>query len=371
MRSFPVMVAGAPAIPSAPAVPRAMVSKSVDLLFIGGLSLAVTVLILAFGRAPFDQQVPALATYTLTAVVTWPHFLASYRLLYSSRDQVLAYKRASLYFPIALAAYSIFAVTQCVAHPVHIQLLGLAAGVYLARHYTGQTWGMMASFSGITGTPFTAGERRIARLSLDMIMTWQILWAIGRSSVAVWPSVAPWVQVMNSHWMYVDVLGVASFALGLLALVKVTRRLGRLPDARVLVPWLALYGWYALLRKDPTTLVVVQLAHALQYLIFPLRIEENRRQAHPAQRIDPRRAIVWLAGLCVVSLAVFAGIPQLFSASFADAQGVGEVPVAFTAAFVYFVNIHHYFIDGCLYKLRNPAVRRDLFAHLAPAKQSA
>jgi hypothetical protein len=28
------------------------------------------------------------------------------------------------------------------------------------------------------------------------------------------------------------------------------------------------------------------------------------------------------------------------------------------------VNIHHYFIDGCLYKLRNPEVRRDLFAHL-------
>ena len=31
---------------------------------------------------------------------------------------------------------------------------------------------------------------------------------------------------------------------------------------------------------------------------------------------------------------------------------------------IYVVVIHHYFIDGALYKLRNPQVRRDLFAHL-------
>jgi hypothetical protein len=28
------------------------------------------------------------------------------------------------------------------------------------------------------------------------------------------------------------------------------------------------------------------------------------------------------------------------------------------------IALHHYFIDGALYKLRNPDVRRDLFAHL-------
>ena len=29
-----------------------------------------------------------------------------------------------------------------------------------------------------------------------------------------------------------------------------------------------------------------------------------------------------------------------------------------------FVNIHHYFIDGAIWKIRNPQVRKDLFAHL-------
>jgi len=29
-----------------------------------------------------------------------------------------------------------------------------------------------------------------------------------------------------------------------------------------------------------------------------------------------------------------------------------------------FFNIHHYFTDGVVWKLRNPAVREDLFGHL-------
>ena len=31
------------------------------------------------------------------------------------------------------------------------------------------------------------------------------------------------------------------------------------------------------------------------------------------------------------------------------------------------VNLHHYFIDGVIWKIRNPKVRRDLFAHLSVA----
>jgi hypothetical protein len=33
-------------------------------------------------------------------------------------------------------------------------------------------------------------------------------------------------------------------------------------------------------------------------------------------------------------------------------------------AILAFLNIHHYFTDGVVWKLRNPAVREDLFGHL-------
>jgi hypothetical protein len=31
-----------------------------------------------------------------------------------------------------------------------------------------------------------------------------------------------------------------------------------------------------------------------------------------------------------------------------------------------FINVHHYFTDGVIWKISNPAVRRELFAHITP-----
>ncbi len=31
-----------------------------------------------------------------------------------------------------------------------------------------------------------------------------------------------------------------------------------------------------------------------------------------------------------------------------------------------FINIHHYFTDGVIWKISNPEVRKDLFAHVLP-----
>jgi hypothetical protein len=35
-----------------------------------------------------------------------------------------------------------------------------------------------------------------------------------------------------------------------------------------------------------------------------------------------------------------------------------------------FINIHHYFTDGVIWKISNPEVRKDLFAHVVPADKA-
>ena len=35
------------------------------------------------------------------------------------------------------------------------------------------------------------------------------------------------------------------------------------------------------------------------------------------------------------------------------------------------INIHHYFTDGVIWKISNPEVRRELFAHVVPAEDGA
>jgi hypothetical protein len=344
--------------------PRAaMVSPTIDALCIGGLSIAVCAALLAFGPVPLDKHLPPLVPYVLTAVITWPHFLASYRLLYATRDSIQTYRTASLYFPVALAGYGLFAIARSPATALHVNLLALLAGTYLARHYAGQTWGMIASFSHLAKVPPSAIERGVMQWSLRLIMAWHIVWASARGVAGVAPSLTPLALRLDAH---VDPIAGVSFALGLAMFGMMAKRTGAPPPLRVVLPWLALYGWYALLRRDPGSMFVVQLAHALQYLVFPLRIEETRRD-RSARPITARRVVAWIVPLILLSVAAFAGIPTLFRLCYLGTGGAGDLSDAFTSVFVSFVNIHHYFIDGCLYRLRNPAVRRDLFAHIQPA----
>jgi hypothetical protein len=60
--------------------------------------------------------------------------------------------------------------------------------------------------------------------------------------------------------------------------------------------------------------------------------------------------------LLVGSALVFGGIPWV-----ADEMGPGANSVWVVIASV--INIHHYFIDGCIWRISNPVVSKELFAH--------
>src|SRR2546423_14276538 len=54
-------------------------------------------------------------------------------------------------------------------------------------------------------------------------------------------------------------------------------RAGRIAPLRAWIPWIAIFAWYgAMARIGLPALFIVQIAHALQYLIFPFRAEMNR-----------------------------------------------------------------------------------------------
>jgi hypothetical protein len=130
---------------------------------------------------------------------------------------------------------------------------------------------------------------------------------------------------------------------------------------RVCVPWLALVAWYLSMAIDPSMLLVIQVAHALQYLAFPIRAELNHAsQMDMKSRHWSFHMALWL----VLGFAVFEGIEPLFGATYRLAGGHGELASFVAPLLITCIAVHHYFIDGALYKLRNPRVRALLFAHL-------
>jgi hypothetical protein len=212
---------------------------------------------------------------------------------------------------------------------------------------------------------FDKSERFLIRTGLRILLVWQVTWFF-------------YTQVRNPAvvrpaYLVISLGTVVALGLGITGLVKMRLRTGKLPPIRALVAWLALFVWYAVLARDPKAIFWIQIAHALQYLSFPIRVEINRTTA--ARSLSAARVIghmvLYGAGLLVVSYIVAQVVPG-------SAMGVvgnifGEQPgLAAPILVLMFVNIHHYFTDGVIWKISNPEVRKELFAHVprGPATKS-
>ncbi len=334
-----------------------VISPTVDFLSVGGLSLLVLLPLLLTGRTELVWLGAGAQAYVATAI-NMPHFLASYRLVYRDGATMRRHPWAAFGIPALLVAACVVALWE----PVVVgTLLVTISSVYLAWHYTGQVWGMMAVHAQLAGVRWDPGERRLVKWSLHILLAWHLAWFLVtqlRDPTRVRPL-----------YLAVSAATLVAVALGVVAFWRLARRTGQAVPLLVVTPWLALLVWYAAMARDPRALFWVQIAHALQYLAFPLRVELNdaaeRRQRQPARAALP--VAVHAAAYAALLLAASWVVAQLVPVALMGAVGraFGEAPGnAAPILLLAFINIHHYFTDGVLWKLRNPEVQRQLFAHV-------
>ena len=349
------------------AAPRAaIISPFVDALCVGGLSLLVLVPLLSHGWSDLLLVSPGVQVW-LGALVNMPHFLASYRMVYRTRASIRAHPWAAIYVPGLLLSCCVAAVVASQWTPFPVTALLTISSTYLAWHYTGQAWGMIATFTYLEGASFNPRERRLVRGSLYILMAWHVVWFY-HLGYGDYFDITPVYEALSLLTAVALMMGVAGFSLH-------KSRTGRLAPPRAWIPWIAIFVWYGTMaRVGLPALFIVQTAHALQYLIFPLRVEVNRtRRDTPGstsrERVARHMAVYLVALLCG---SIVAAIALPLGAMAVVTDWLGSRPGQFVGfAISAFFNIHHYFTDGVVWKLRNPGVREDLFGHLvnpAPAR---
>ncbi len=338
-----------------------IINPTVDTVAIGGLSILVLLFLLSV-EPSWNQGQPAQRFVILTALLNWPHFMATYALMYRSSDTVERYPWASKWVPALLGAASVAAVVLQVVFESGIatQLLSLVAGAYLAWHYTGQAWGMMASFSYLGGAGIQDGERTWVRSGLRVLLAWHVIWFLHIFVFRGPPNGI--IETFNQIYSFATYTLIPLGAiLGIIGLVQYRNRIGRTPSLQVLVPFAAIVVWYCAMAINPFAIFWVQLSHALQYLLFPMRVEINRGVT---KNRSPFRSVALFVSLALgLSLLVFELSPRVL-AWVAPAGSYAVIKVAIGN----FINIHHYFADGVLWKISNPAVRKELFSHLRGAE---
>jgi hypothetical protein len=331
----------------------------VDFLCVGGLSLLVFVPMLLSGRSDL-VFVGAGAQAFLATAINMPHFMASYRLVYRSRETIMKHKWASIYVPSILIVYSAIALWEAQSSRALLAILIAVSSAYLAWHYTGQVWGMMASYAYLGGARFEAVERTLIRTGLRILLAWQVTWFL-------------YTQLVNPDkirplYVLVSAGTAVAFVLGAIGIVRMWRRTGKMLPVQALVAWLAIFAWYAVLARDPKALFWVQIAHAIQYLAFPFRVELNRSTR--SSRSVVGHMALYVGGLLLASVLIARVVPA--SAMSVVGNMFGEEPgKAAPIIILMIINIHHYFTDGVIWKLSNPEVRQELFAHVPSARSAA
>ena len=84
--------------------------------------------------------------------------MAAYRLVYTRRN-IHKHPIATLWTPLALAGYILFALVMASTDDSYVLPFLTVGAAYLAIHYTGQAWGVMITCSIVEETPFEPRER--------------------------------------------------------------------------------------------------------------------------------------------------------------------------------------------------------------------
>ena len=346
---------------------KAVSSPFLDVLCCGGLSIIALIAFDIWYENGLKERIGELAiadlplVLTLSILLNFPHFIASNFLLYSDRAQIQEHRWASIYVPSILVGLCVVAyvVPADLASPTtfneHIFMaLYAVSAVYLAWHYTGQSWGLTVAFAHLGGINLDEKERSCIRLGYRMMLAFHVsFWMRGLEDFI--PSLSETFADLNAVML---ILMLLTIPIGVAGFVSIKRRTGITPPLRSILPWAATYVWYGLIYRHPEAAVLVQLAHATQYLIFPMRVCGNR-YAQRTRASTMRRLVqlVSLYGLFVTIGWVVFRMPHLFNGEFA-------------LLIASIVSIHHYFTDGVIWRMRNPKVQKALFWHLPPVAAS-
>ncbi len=349
---------------------NAIITPRVDAICGGGLSLLIAIIVIVYGRvtnSAVTQVVLAVELYMVTDVlINGPHFMASYRLLYSKRQNFRKHPIVTILIPLLLLSFVGYIIYRCLRDPQVtalepipiITVLNFAAPVFLAWHYVGQSWGTTASFAFLSGFRMIDRERKLIRFGFYTLFGYHLILASEAMGFLhqLFPENLAGVYMMRSvvsAWRVVVVVG---FFVGVWGFFQLSQREGRNIPVRVWLPWGATFSWYVMVDVQPASLFLVQGFHALQYLMFPIRVELNEHTV-------PDKKWMHLLGYYIALVVL--GLVGFHWADLIGGVPDSRLPIV-TATFVS-LNLHHYFTDAVIWKIRDPEVRQSIFGHLQPA----
>lgn len=344
-----------------PALPRSpyFVGAAWDFLLMGGASLLCYAAMRMFTD---NERTSGIITAgaTLAWVINWPHFAATSARLYGSKENLRQYPITA----VGAVIIVLCGIAASMASPDVIAPWWLKLFMFWSPyHFSGQTVGLTLLYARRTGFFFTP----LMRLCLSTFVFCSYLLPIVRFEVSTVGSQyygIPYPGLGIPGWtvdvvMALMVVGASGFLV--FAGRKAWTQRRALPPI-VLLPAVTQFVWFIPGGNWATFAEFVPFFHSLQYMLVAWSLMLKERLdggGHaPGTRFVVGESLRWYVVIFVGGGILFAGLPQLMSLA------SGTTIWFSTAIVIASVQIHHFFVDGVIWKLRSTNVRSPLLGTL-------
>ncbi|MCB9254256.1 MAG: hypothetical protein H6617_06200 [Bdellovibrionaceae bacterium] len=330
------------------------VNAPIDFLFIGGLSLLSFAIFNLSGDAISYDSVIAGSLFLLW-IGNWPHFAASNYRLYSSRENIRQYPLTAIVVPFVILAgvLGAFLSPQNFA-PFWIKLFLL----WSPFHFSGQSVGITLLYTRRAGIILKPWERYTFAAFIFLTFLFPN-WASDTNPVGggYYGIEYPGLGVPNWFSYTAEVLIlVFGAALAVIFATRYQSKKERLPWV-VLLPAITQYVWFVAGRSTRNFYILVPFFHSIQYMFIAWVLQLKLKKDE--QKIAGSRTYVTVESLRWGVINIFGGITLFYL--FPRFCSWFGYPLDFaTGVAIVGVQLHHFFVDGVIWKLRNPAVSAPL-----------
>jgi hypothetical protein len=367
-----------------------LISPVADVLMAGGgalilLALFTWLMPIAQGRSVSPEAFARTAAIfaTVSYFINYPHFMASYALLYGNLKERMAaytpgqlgwwrYVNAAYVVPVALLVFFLYCIVA-----KRVDLLGWSVQVmffFVGWHYVKQAYGVFVVLSGMKGIYYTRWQ--VIALKAHVYSLWLYTWFA--SGAVILEGMSP--RPMNFHKITYDGLSlfktaglvellwwptVALAIAGWGAILWNWRETGKRPSVSGLLGYTSMYTLLAFVRLHPLFAYAAPAFHSLQYLLFVFAYKRGEfhlaGEEHAPLARDQRppwyRMLSYFLMMCATGALFFDVLPVYFDTK----TPMWGVPLIATPIFHLFINTHHYFIDSAIWRRENRQVSRYLF----------
>jgi tetratricopeptide (TPR) repeat protein len=318
-------------------------------LVVGCGAWSLPLMALAYFSSAASTLTWSVIFYFLALFLNYPHYMATIHRAYHTAEDFQKYRIFTVHITLLVA------LTVVLSH-VWVGILPWIFTLYLTAspwHYSGQNYGLFMMFARRAGGQPTALERRA--LHALFLISYAILFLnfhTGRSVDPLFISLN--IPAMISKWAQI-VLAIAFVACSVFGLSRLIKQTG----ACRLIPSLTLFSTQCVWFLLPTLLSLVErfrvpqsrystgvlaVMHSAQYLWITSYYAKRETAASAGRSWRP---VMYFAVLMAGGIALFVPGPWLSSLVF---------HFDFTRSFLIFtalVNIHHFILDGAIWKLRD------------------